>query len=57
MVEYDRKGAMISESSYKNGLKDGPFRLYDKNGKVILEKEFKEGQQVMMGGNQQFNPR
>jgi hypothetical protein len=38
-------------------LKDGPFRLFDKNGKVIVEKEFKEGQQVMMGGNQQFNPR
>jgi antitoxin component YwqK of YwqJK toxin-antitoxin module len=57
MAEYDRKGALISECFYKNGLRDGTFRMYDKNGKVIVEKEFKEGQQVIIGGNQQFNPR
>lgn len=46
MTEYGRKREKISETHYKLGVKQGSMKLYDKQGKIKLEKEFQNGQQV-----------
>ena len=46
MTEYGRKREKISETHYKLGVKHGSMKLYDKQGKIKLEKEFQNGQQV-----------
>jgi antitoxin component YwqK of YwqJK toxin-antitoxin module len=56
-VEYDRRGNIMSEVNYLDGLKHGKMKLYDKKGKVIKEMNFENGQQVGIGGNSSFNPR
>jgi antitoxin component YwqK of YwqJK toxin-antitoxin module len=43
MIEFGRSGEKISETSYSKGLKNGKLKVFDKKGKVILEKEFING--------------
>ena len=58
MVEYDRKGGVVSDCEYKNGLKHGKMKIYDKKGKVVKELEFEFGQQVVKTESKsiQFSP-
>jgi len=46
MIQYGRRSEKISESEYKNGVKEGKFRMFDVNGKIILEKTYSKGQEV-----------
>lgn len=46
MKEFGRRGEIHSEIHYKNGLKDGWFILFDKNGKVSIQKMFSGGVEV-----------
>lgn len=55
-IENDRRGNIVSEINYVDGLKNGKMKLYDKRGKVVKEIDFENGQQKSIGGNQQFNP-
>lgn len=43
MKEFGRRGEIHSEIHYKNGLKDGWFYIFDKNGKVKIQKMFSRG--------------
>ena len=43
MIEYGRGGEKISETSYSKGVKNGKMKMFDKKGKIILEKEFVNG--------------
>ena len=36
----------MSETTFKNGLKDGPLKIYNREGKVKLTKMFSNGQEV-----------
>ena len=36
---------------YKDGLKHGRFLVYDKKGKVVVEKTFEFGMEVIKGQN------
>ena len=58
MKEFDRRGNLISETDYKDGLKHGKMKIYDKKGKVAVERDFEFGQQVIKTENKgtQFNP-
>jgi antitoxin component YwqK of YwqJK toxin-antitoxin module len=46
MTQFGRRGEKISESEYKNGLKEGKFRMFDATGKIILEKNYAKGQEL-----------
>lgn len=54
MREYTRRGDLISEIMYKEGLKHGTFKVFDKRGKVTTLKEFEYGIQKQSSG---FQPR
>lgn len=58
MIEYDRRGNIVSETEYKDGLKHGKMKIFDKKGKVIKEMDFEFGQQVIKtnGKDIQFKP-
>ena len=43
MIEFSRGGEKISETSYSKGVKSGKMKIFDKKGKIILEKEFING--------------
>ncbi len=51
MKQYDRKGNLLQEMDYKDGLKHGRFLVYDKKGKVVVEKTFEFGMEVIKGQN------
>jgi uncharacterized protein len=44
---FNRKGELNSQIDYKDGLKHGKLRIYDKKGKVVLEKSFEYGLQII----------
>jgi antitoxin component YwqK of YwqJK toxin-antitoxin module len=46
MKEFGRRGELFSEIHYKHGLKDGWFLIFDKNGKVSVQKMFSGGVEV-----------
>lgn len=47
MKNFDRRGNLLQEMEYKDGLKHGKFLIYDKKGKVIVEKTFEFGMEVI----------
>ena len=51
MKQYDRRGNLMSEVDYKDRLKHGRFIVYDKRGKVVSEKKFSQGMQIIEGQN------
>jgi antitoxin component YwqK of YwqJK toxin-antitoxin module len=55
MTELDRKGNVISETDYKDGLKHGKMKIYDKKGKVVKELEFENGIQIIRTENKSIN--
>ena len=44
-----RGNQIISEVSYKNGLKHGKAKVFDKTGKVVKEMNYKDGIQIIEG--------
>jgi antitoxin component YwqK of YwqJK toxin-antitoxin module len=55
MKQYDRRGNLLQEMEFKNGVKDGRFVIYDKKGGVLKEKFFKDGNEDINGKT--FSPR
>jgi antitoxin component YwqK of YwqJK toxin-antitoxin module len=51
MKQFDRRGNLLQEMDYKDGLKHGRFIIYDKKGRVVLEKTFEFGMEVIKGQN------
>jgi antitoxin component YwqK of YwqJK toxin-antitoxin module len=49
MKQFDRKGKLLQEMDYKDGLKHGRFLIYDKKGGVLVEKTFENGMEVIKG--------
>lgn len=49
MQTFDRRGNLMQEVEYKDGLKHGRFIVYDRKGKILVEKEFQFGMQVIKG--------
>ena len=47
MKQFDRRGNLLQEVDYKDGLKHGKFILYDKKGKPIVTKTFEYGMEVI----------
>jgi len=50
----------MQEVDYKDGLKHGRFIVYDRKGKILAEKEFQFGMQVIEGtqnGSGTFSPK
>jgi antitoxin component YwqK of YwqJK toxin-antitoxin module len=45
-IKYKNKYILINESSYKTGLRDGIFKFYDKRGKLIKDKLFKNNKKL-----------
>jgi antitoxin component YwqK of YwqJK toxin-antitoxin module len=57
MKEFGRRGELHSEIHYKDGLKDGWFVIFDRNGKVSVQKMFSNGVEVERKGNSDpFSP-
>ena len=57
MKEFGRRGELHSEIHYKDGLKDGWFLIFDKNGKIAVQKMFSNGTEVMRKGESDpFSP-
>ena len=59
MRTYSRRGKLLQEMEYLEGLKHGKFLVYDKKGAVIVEKNFKYGMEVIEGtssGSGSFTP-
>jgi antitoxin component YwqK of YwqJK toxin-antitoxin module len=59
MKTYSRRGKLLQECDYKDGLKNGKFIIYDKRGRVVAEKKFKDGMQIIEGttnGSGSFTP-
>ena len=58
MRQYDRRGKLLQEVEFKEGVKHGRFIVYDKRGKVLIQKTFDTGREVMEGDKdrQQFKP-
>ena len=59
MKTYDRRGNLLQEAHYKDGLKHGKYIIYGKKGVIIKEMEFSEGMQVIegqTGGSGTFTP-
>ena len=48
---------VTSIANYKDGLKHGKTQIFDKKGKMISEKEFKEGVEVVKGGTPGWSPK
>jgi antitoxin component YwqK of YwqJK toxin-antitoxin module len=46
MTQFGRRGEKVSEAVYKNGVKEGKFRMFDANGKIIIEKNYAKGQEL-----------
>ena len=50
---YYKSGKIKSETKYKNGLKNGNYKLYDNNGKIILSETYKNnirhGKRIQFG--------
>jgi antitoxin component YwqK of YwqJK toxin-antitoxin module len=42
----DRRGNKMNEIHYKKGLKDGWFMVFDKNGKAVVKKMFRNGHEL-----------
>jgi antitoxin component YwqK of YwqJK toxin-antitoxin module len=60
MKQYNRKGSLLQEMDFKEGLKHGRFIIYNERGKVLVEKTFEMGVEVIKGqGNKpgSFSPR
>jgi len=52
-----RPHKVTSKITYKNGVKDGKMIVYDKRGRVAIEKTFKEGIEVRADGKPvRFSP-
>ena len=49
--EFGRRGELHSEIHYKEGLKDGWFIIYDRNGKISVRKMFSGGREMMRKGD------
>lgn len=49
MKTYSKRGKLLQEANYKDGLKDGKFIIYNKRGKVIKELKYKNGMQIIEG--------
>ena len=49
MQQFTRRGIIISEVAYKAGLKHGKFKIYDKKGRVVTERNFENGMQILEG--------
>lgn len=47
--QFDRRGLIVSEIDYKDGLRDGKALFYDKKGNVVKEMKYKNGLQVIEG--------
>ncbi|MFN5911877.1 MAG: toxin-antitoxin system YwqK family antitoxin [Bacteroidota bacterium] len=47
MKNFDRRGNLLQEMEYKDGLKHGRFVIYDKKGKPLVEKRFEYGMEVI----------
>jgi antitoxin component YwqK of YwqJK toxin-antitoxin module len=47
MKNFDRRGILLQEMEYKDGLKHGKFIIYDKKGKVLVQKTFEFGMEVI----------
>ena len=53
----DRRGNKMNEIHYKNGLKDGLFIVYGKNGKPVTQKMFRKGHELQrVSGGNPFSP-
>jgi len=52
-----RRGEVMHEIQYKNGLKDGLFTIYTPNGQIAVQKMFRQGHEMkkIEGGNR-MNP-
>ncbi|MES2798381.1 MAG: hypothetical protein V4638_00065 [Bacteroidota bacterium] len=49
MKNYDRRGKLLQEIEYKDGLKHGKFIIYDKKGKASITKQFEYGMEIIKG--------
>ena len=49
MKQYSRRGKLLQEIDYNDGLKHGRFIIYDERGKIINERKFEHGMQVIEG--------
>ena len=58
MRRFDRRGNLLSESSFKDGKKDGWFVIIGRNGKPKIKKFYKNGSEVIQKERNSnfFNP-
>jgi len=54
--QYSRTGKLQHEISYQKGLKHGPFIMYDKDGKEIVNKMFRYGREMQKLEKPMFTP-